>query len=360
MRLDMHGEMILEEYRAKLPVYEKLQDVVLEQLRCCLKENKIIVSGLEARIKTEKSLSGKLELKGYKYHTIDDITDIVGARIITYFSDEVDLISALVEKLFAIDWENSVDKRKMLETDRFGYLSLHYVCRIPKEVYSEPDMPELNEIRFELQMRSTLQHVWANMYHDMGYKSDVEIPVEYQRYMGCLAGMLELADGQFSRIRREINDYRRNVQSVVASGNFNEVPLNGDTFRSYLELKPFHRLAEKIAAINQAELYEDSLMPYYKVFYLFGMKTIGDIERLRNEYSHAAFQLATLQLAGTGLDIVACSVALQNLCIVAVLKQGYGEAGLLKLFNLLFGESSYNAQRAQRVFEQAQKINLIQ
>lgn len=74
----------------------------------------------------------------------------------------------------------------------------------------------------------------------------------------------------------------------------------------------------------------------------------------------AAFQLASLQLAGTGLDIVACSVALQNLCIVAVLKQGYGEAGLLKLFNLLYGESSYNAQRAQRVFEQAQKINLIQ
>ena len=359
MRLDLHSEMILEEYRAKLPIFERLKTVVLEQLRRCLNENNIIVSGLEARIKTEKSLAGKLELKGYKYHSLDDITDILGGRIITYYSDEVDLVSALVEQVFEIDWTNSVDKRKILETDRFGYMSLHYVCRIPESLYQEPSMPELNQIRFELQMRSTLLHVWANMYHDMGYKSEVEIPVEYQRNMSRLAGMLELADEQFSRIRREINDYRRNVQSLVDSGNFNEVPLNGDTFRSYLELKPFRRLAEKIAAINQAELYEDSLMPYYKVFYLLGMKTVGDIERLRNECSDAAFQLASLQLAGTGLDIVAHFVALQNLCIVYVLKQGFGEAGLLRLFNLVYGESGYNAQRAQRVFEQAQKINLI-
>lgn len=215
MKLDLHCEMILDEYRAKLPVFEQLKTVVLSQLHRCLDEHNLLVSGLEARIKTETSLSGKLELKGYKYHTLDDITDILGARIITFYSDEVDLISALVENLFEIDWENSVDKRKMLETDRFGYLSLHYVCRIPRKLYNDPSMPELNQIRFELQMRSTLQHVWANMYHDMGYKSEVEIPVEYQRNMSRLAGMLELVDEQFSRIRREITDYRRHVQSLV-------------------------------------------------------------------------------------------------------------------------------------------------
>jgi hypothetical protein len=90
-----------------------------------------------------------------------------------------------------------------------------------------------------------------------------------------------------------------------------------------------------------------------------GMKTVGDIERLRNKYSDGAYQLALLQLAGTGLDIVAYSVALQNICIVAILKQGFGEAGLIRLFAALYGESNYNAQHAQRVFEQARKINLI-
>ncbi len=359
MKLDMHCEMILDDYRDRTPVFQKLQTVVMDLVQNCLNENNILVAGMDSRIKSEKSLIGKLELKGYKYRTLDDITDILGVRIITFYSDEVDIISALAEQLFSIDWDNSVDKRKMLEIDRFGYMSLHYICRLPETLYHDPDMPELNQIRFELQMRSTLQHVWANMYHDMGYKSDVEIPVEYQRNMSRLAGMLELADEQFSRIRKDISDYRRKVQSLVASGNFDEVPLNGDTFRSFLALHPFKRLIDKMATINQAEVFEDSLMPYYNVLRSLNMKTIGDIVRMRNEYSDSAYQLALIQLAGTGLDILANSVALQNLCIVYILKLGYGEAGLVRMFSAVFGENDYNLQRAKRNYEQAKRINII-
>lgn len=359
MMLDMQSEMILNEYREKLPIYEKMKTVILQLLRTYLDENHVIVSGLEARVKSEQSLAGKMELKGYKYHSLEDITDVVGARIITYYCDEVDIISALAEKLFEIDWENSVDKRKMLEIDRFGYLSLHYVCRIPEALYKDPEIPQINQIRFELQMRSTLQHVWANMYHDIGYKSDVEIPLEYQRNMTRLAGMLELADEQFSHIRKEINGYRRMVQTMVTNGNFDEVPLNGDTFRSFLKLMPFKNLANKIAAINQGEVYEDNLMPYYNVLLHMNMKTIGDIVRMCNDYSESAYQLALIQLAGTGLDIVAYSVAVQNLCIVFILEKGYGEAGLVRLFEALYGENDYHQQRAKRIYEQAKKINLI-
>ena len=359
MKLDMHCEMILDEYRDRLPVLSKLKEVVLDILKRTLKENNMVVTAIEGRVKTENSLAGKLELKGNKYHTIDDITDIVGVRIITFFSDEVDKIAALVERMFEIDWDNSVDKRKMLEIDRFGYMSLHYICRLSKALYEDPQQPLLNEMRFELQMRTALQHVWANMQHDTGYKSEVEIPMEHQRSLNRLAGILELADEQFSRIRKEINDYRRNVQSLVASGNFDEVPLNGDTFRSYCELRPFRRLAEKIATINQAELYDDSPMPYYNVLLHLNMKTIGDVERMRSECSEGAYQLALIQLAGTGLDIVAYSVALQNLCIVKILKLGFGVAGLTRMFNTIYGETAYNAQRADRIFQQATLANLI-
>ena len=359
MKLDMHCEMILDEYRDRLPVLNTIKEVVLDMLRRTLKDNNMVVTAIEGRVKTEKSLAGKLELKGNKYHTLDDITDIVGVRIITFFSDEVDQIAALVERMFDIDWDNSVDKRKMLEIDRFGYMSLHYICRIPKTLYEDPQQPLINEIRFELQMRTALQHVWANMQHDTGYKSEVEIPMEHQRSLNRLAGILELADEQFSCIRKEINDYRRNVQSLVASGNFDEVPLNGDTFRSYCELRPFRRLAEKIATINQAELYDDSPMPYYQVLLRLNMKTIGDVERMRSECSEGAYQLALIQLAGTGLDIVAYSVALQNLCIVKILKLGYGAAGLTSMFDAIYGPSTYNAQRADRIYQQATKSNLI-
>jgi len=375
MKLDMHCEMILDEYREKLPLFEKLRSIALERMEKCLNENKIIVASIDSRIKTEESLTGKLELKGYKYRTLDDITDIVGIRVVTFYNDEVDVISALAEQIFEIDWENTVDKRKMMEIDRFGYMSLHYICRLPlpdnahvgaslqtssTDGTGEPmGTPELHEIRFELQMRSVLQHVWANMYHDMGYKTDVEIPREYQRNMSRLAGMLELADEQFSNIRKDITEYRRKVQSLVANGNFDEVPFNGDTFRSFIALKPFEWLVDKMAAINQAEVYEDSLMPYYNVLRLLNMRTIGDVVRMSDNYSESAYQLALMQLAGTGLDILASSVALQNLCIVYILKKGFGVAGLVKMFDTLYGKNDYNAQRADRIFEQAKKVNII-
>ena len=355
----MYCEMILDEYREKQPVFEKLRSIVTERLQQSLDENNIIVAGVDSRIKTEESLTGKLELKGYKYHTLDDITDILGVRVVTYFSDDVDVIAAIAEKLFDIDWGNTVDKRKMLEIDRFGYMSLHYICRLPKSLYDDPAMPELNKIRFEIQMRSTLQHVWASIQHDMGYKTDVEIPREYQRSMTRLAGILELADEQFSQIRKDITEYRRKVQSLVASGNFDEVPFNGDTFRSFIELNPFRRLVDKMANINHAEIYEDSLMPYFNVLLLLKMETIGDVVRMRNDYSDSAYQLALVQLAGTGLDILASSIALQNLCIVYILKKGFGEAGLVRMFDTLYGKNDYNVQSAERIFKQAHRVNII-
>jgi ppGpp synthetase/RelA/SpoT-type nucleotidyltranferase len=356
--LDLHSQMILDEYRENRPIFEKMRDIVRSVIEKCVNDNNLYVNAIETRIKTEKSLAGKLELKGFKYNTLSDITDILGARVITFYTDEVDKISALIDKTLEVDWENSVDKRKALDLDQFGYMSLHYICRIPKSLYYDQEHPEINEFRFEIQMRTALQHVWATMYHDTGYKSGIEVPREHLRNMNRIAGMLELADEQFSRIRMEITEYRRNVQSLVADGNFDEVPLDGDTFRSYLTLKPFKKLIDKIATINQAEIYEDNLMRYLTTLLKMDFHTLGDIERLIKDYSDDAYKLALHQLSSTDLDILALSVALQNLCLVYIIKKGGGEVGLRIFYDAVFGQSSYNEERAHRTFEQISKINI--
>ena len=355
--LDLHCQMILEDYRSNLESYELLQGVVKDLLGDALKKNSMAVTALESRIKTEDSLAGKLELKGAKYMTVDDITDIVGARVITFYTDDVDKSAAIAENLFEIDWENSVDKRKMHEVDSFGYNSLHYVCRIPEKTYSDPEHPELNTIRFEVQMRTTLQHMWANMNHDTGYKSNVEIPSEYVRTLNRLAGMLELADDEFSRIRTSINDYRRKVSELVSSGRFEDVNLNGDTWRNYLSLRPFDKLTKRIAAINQAEIQHATAMPYLEIFRnLFEYKTLGDVENCLKEYGEDAYQLAIHQIGGTDIDIITDTVALQDLCIVVILENGGGEAGLMKMFETLGGKTEYNRQRSRRIIDQASRL----
>jgi hypothetical protein len=212
---------------------------------------------------------------------------------------------------------------------------------------------------FEIQMRTALQHVWATMNHDTGYKSGVEIPKEHLRNLNRIAGMLELADEQFSHIRREINDYRRNVQSLVASGNFDDVPLNGDTFRSYLALDPYRALITRIADINQAEVYKDNFIRYLDVLLKMGFTTLGSLDRLKKECAEGAYQLALHQFAGTDLDILAYSVALQNLCIVHLINHDGSVHGLQQFFMMLGDTAESSRLRAQRTLEQAEKIHLI-
>ena len=353
IQLDPHGEAILEQYRSLLPVFRKMEEVIPDRIRGFFDEAGIIVAALEHRVKAEASLAGKLELKGAKYKDIFDITDILGLRVITFYIDDVDKVASVIERLFEIDWENSVDKRKLHQIDSFGYLSLHYICRIPEATFFDPEHPEVNRIRFEVQMRTVLQHAWANMNHDTGYKSGVEVPREYLRNLNRLAGMLELADEQFSRIRAELTDYRRRVQGLVASGKLDEVPLDGDTFRSYLELDPFGRLNRRIASVNQAEIQPAPLMPYLAVFKALGCKTLGDVAAMVREYAEAAYQIACYQIGLTDLDIISATLGPQNLCIAYILKNGGGKAGVRMLFDTLNGPSDSNEAIAEMLMEQA-------
>lgn len=346
--LDLHCQMILEEYRDALPDLERMRLQVLGTLREALERNGLVVTAIETRIKTEESLAGKLALKGAKYATLGDITDILGARIVTFYTDDVDRIASIAEQLFEIDWNNSVDKRRLHQLDSFGYNSLHYICRIPGF-----------DLRFELQLRTTLQHAWAAINHDTGYKSGIEIPREYMRRMNRLAGLLEMADDEFSRIRSEITDYRRRVQSLVQNGRLDDVLLDGDTFRSYLQAKPLDRLNKRIAAINQAEIQEAPLMDYLRVLKALKCNTLGDVSRLVRTYEEDAYRLARHQLGSTDIDIISSAIGLQNICIVCILKTGGGKIGLERLFDVLNGHNSHNAEIAEMTYQQARNIELI-
>ena len=357
-RLRPQDRMILEDFRAAQPLLKRMKDVVLDILRNDIADKGLMVTGTEARIKTEESLAGKLERKGGKYASLSEITDLLGARVITFYSDDVDKIAAMVENLFDIDWDNSVDKRKMHELDSFGYNSLHYICRIPESLYSDPAYPEMGEIRFEIQIRTALQHAWATINHDSGYKSGIEIPREYLRDINRLAGLLELADEQFCRIRSNITSYRRRVHALVAEGQLDEVLLDGDTFKSYLDTRPFDRLNERIAAINQAEIQEVSLLPFLPVLKGMGLKTLGDVDKMVRACEEKAFRQAVYQLGVTDIDIITSSVALQNICIVRILEAGAGRAGLRMMFDALYGPSQGNDAMAGLVLDQAKELKI--
>lgn len=347
--LDFHCQLIMDEYREAVPMLKRMQTQVIATLQEALERSGLVVTAVESRIKTEESLAGKLALKGSKYASLADITDVLGVRIVTFYTDDVDRIASMAEQLFEIDWQNSVDKRRLHQLDSFGYSSLHYICRIPGY-----------DMRFELQLRTTLQHAWAAINHDTGYKSGVEIPREYMRRMNRLAGLLEMADDEFSRIRTEITDYRRRVQALVKSGKLDDVLLDGDTFRSYLQVGPLDALNKRIAAINQAEIQDAPLIRFLKVLKALKCNTLGDVDRLIHQYEEDAYRLARHQLGNTDLDIVSSAIGLQNICIVCILSTGGGKIGLERLFDVINGYNSQNAELANLTYQQASNLPFMQ
>lgn len=356
VKLDAHCEMMLQQFRELRPTLHKLADEAYSLLRQALKEQGIYVTAIEHRVKTEKSLRGKLELKGAKYKSIDDITDLVGLRVITFYTDDVDKVAVIAKGLFDVDWLESVDKRKLHQLDSFGYNSLHYICRIKEQdVVGENNYP-----RFELQMRTALQHVWSTIEHDTGYKGDVKVPDIYLRQFNRLAGMMELMDDEFSRLRLVLTDYRRQTLALVKSGQLDDVPLSRDTFRHYLDLKPFDHLNKRIAAVNQAEIFPVSVIPFLPVLESFGMETLGQVQRFIDENSDDAYQLALAQLAITDIDILSSNIALQYLCMVYVLKHDGGRDGLKSIYNIINGENDANGMMADLMMKQAETLPFMQ
>ena len=205
-------------------------------------------------------------------------------------------------------------------------------------------------------MRTALQHVWSTIEHDTGYKGDVKVPDVYLRQFNRLAGMLELVDDEFSRLRIMLTDYRRQMLSFVKTGQLDDVPLSRDSFRNYLDLHPFDRLNKRIAAVNQAEIWPVSVISYLRVLESFGMETLGDVQRFIDENSDDAYQLALSQLAITDLDILSSNTALQYLCLVYVLKHDGGRDGLKSLYDLINGENDTNGMLADLMMEQAKTL----
>ena len=85
-----HTAELLDAWRLQLPLLKQLEEQASDLLQKAVKEQNIQLNTFEHRMKSEESLTGKLEKKGYKYNTIYDITDLVGIRVVTYYTDDVE------------------------------------------------------------------------------------------------------------------------------------------------------------------------------------------------------------------------------------------------------------------------------
>ncbi|MFI5743775.1 GTP pyrophosphokinase family protein [Streptomyces anulatus] len=205
-------------------------------MRALLAAEGISVHYITSRVKNKFSTLQKLQRPGKNYTGIGDLTDVLGIRIVTYFPDGVDAVADVVKREFIVDEENSIDKRALLDSDRFGYLSLHFIAKFGEQRASLAEYAKYSDVAFEIQVRSILQHAWAEIEHDLGYKSNSTIPREIRRRFSRLAGLLELADSEFTDIKRFLTERDDEIERAGESAE--EVQLDEETMFVLIQRDP--------------------------------------------------------------------------------------------------------------------------
>ena len=179
--------------------------------------------------------SFKKKIAGDKYDDpTNQIQDLAGIRIITYVDDEIKPICDLIENIFDIDSSNSSDKSDELGIDKVGYKSIHYIASLKSDRLKLPEYKQFENLCFEIQIRTILQHAWAEIEHDRNYKFTGKLPHEISRRFKLLAGSLEIADREFNNISREIDEITQSVKEETEKGNLN-IELNSTSLYQFLK-----------------------------------------------------------------------------------------------------------------------------
>lgn len=272
-------DKILSDFLAKKNILESFCGRTVNLLSDLLNKEGISIHHISGRTKEHESLNKKIDKKQDKYSNLDDITDLVGVRIISYLESDVDIIAKLISKEFIVDLKNSIDKRE-LNIDQFGYKSLHLVVTLNNSRAGLTEYKDYKSLKCEIQIRSILQHAWAEIEHDLGYKAKSSIPDQYQRNFNRLAALLETADIEFDRLKRELNEYESEVGKLIKQAPQN-VKIDQASLNQFnLENSILIQAREVMSKITgwSYDYSKNSLDGIIDRFEFFGMKTIKDIE----------------------------------------------------------------------------------
>ncbi|HHQ4635287.1 TPA: GTP pyrophosphokinase [Aeromonas veronii] len=234
-----HRDQSILSYTKVHQIYADFCKTVKTMLEVSLKESNVYYHSIEARAKSIESFGNKSE-KPSEYNPTEpkyreplkEITDLAGIRIITFFPSTTSQVEDVLKKEFIIT-ERS-DKSE-LNDDKLGYKSIHLLIKLKKDRTTLSEYKRFDGITAEVQVRTILQHAWAEIEHDIQYKSEVAIPKTIRRRFMALAGLLEIADREFQSIQDEEKNIRETSRIHINDGKYTDIEITPDSLRVYLD-----------------------------------------------------------------------------------------------------------------------------
>ncbi len=221
-----------EEYANRFPVFEALCSEANYIVTQAIIESQIKIHEIESRIKTYDSIARKLNEASAGFAE-GGLTDTVGLRIICLFRSDLNQIYSIIEKEFIVI---SSDNKIEAAPDTFGYMSVHYLCRLKDEVKGRR-YDAIKGLIFEVQVRTLCMHAWAVISHYLDYKAEWDIPGGLKKDLNALSALFYLADTQYEQIFNARDVSRATSATELATSTAGSTPINLDTLFAFLSRK---------------------------------------------------------------------------------------------------------------------------
>jgi len=268
-----HTQKFVEEYQKRRPDYEGYAGEIANLLEKALRARKIPYATIEKRAKGIESFRKKVskqsreDLALPKYlNPLTDIEDLAGVRVITYFLETIEEVDEVIYELF--DVREKLNKREKLEqTERFGYQSVHYIISFSQERLKFLELLNYAELKAEIQVRTILQHSWAEIEHDIQYTSVETIPATIRRRFAALAGLLEIADREFQAIQAEDRQLKALARQSVLENKLEGLEITPDAVKAYLDklLGPDARVTDASYSFTASMLHHLGFEDFHEI-----------------------------------------------------------------------------------------------
>lgn len=209
----MDKETFQRRYSDTSPKFERLRTTVYGMVQNSLAEAGIDLLQIQSRVKDCDSCYAKYEEKKYADPFLE-ITDFVGIRAILFLETDIDRAAKTLKEIFEVDTKNSVDKRHPTKVGSVGYRSLHIVASLGKSRRSLPEYRDICSLPFEIQLRTALQHAWAEIEHKRNYKGPFSLPEDLQHRLMTISGTLEMIDREFAAIAKQADEYATQIRTT--------------------------------------------------------------------------------------------------------------------------------------------------
>ncbi len=225
---------IRTDYEKQRGYLEALADSISRACEAVLTCNDVPYHSVKARVKSIPSTLDKIVRKRYE-HSLQQVEDLVGVRVICLYPRHIDPIVSLLEHEFTV--LEKVDKRPAPGTTQFGYSSVHLICTLMNTPRANlPEHTGMQDIRFEIQVRTILQEAWAEIEHGLIYKSEGSAPEEIGRQIARVSAVLEMADEDFQRVYDLRETYVQKLKETDLK-ELSDEPLNADSLMEVIERK---------------------------------------------------------------------------------------------------------------------------